>query len=113
MGKGASLGAKIGTAFGSIGIAIGGFIGETIGYMAGSKAGETVVKGARKIREPVVKDIKSIENAIKFAGRMSNGIKIFIVEQQACLDNFQMNNFMVFLTVNDSNVLILLITVCL
>ena len=78
MGKGAAVGAAIGTVFGPVGTAIGGFVGGTVGYMAGSKIGETVVKGAQKVRDSAVKVIKSTGNRIKSVDKaVSNGIKSF------------------------------------
>lgn len=65
MKEGAAIGAAAGTIFGAPGIAIGGFIGGTIGYMAGSKIGETVVKGAQKLRDGAVKVAKTIGSGIK------------------------------------------------
>lgn len=65
---GAAIGATIGSIFGPVGTAIGGFVGGTIGYMAGSKVGETVVKGAQKLREGAKKVIKSTGDTIKSIG---------------------------------------------
>lgn len=67
MGEGAAIGAAVGVIFGPVGAAIGGFVGGTVGYMAGSKIGETVVKGAQKIRDGAVKVAKPIGNGIKSA----------------------------------------------
>ncbi|MGN0464772.1 MAG: hypothetical protein ACI4F9_00295 [Lachnospiraceae bacterium] len=64
MGKGASIGAAVGTVFGPVGTAIGGFVGGTIGYMAGSKVGETIVKGAQKIRDGAVKVAKTVMSGV-------------------------------------------------
>lgn len=76
MGKGTAIGATIGTVFGPVGTAIGGFIGGAVGYMTGSKIGETVVKGAQKLRDGAVKTVKAIGNGIKDAVNAGmNGIK--------------------------------------
>jgi len=78
MGEGATVGAAVGAIFGPVGAAIGGFVGGTVGYMAGSKVGETVVKGAQKIRDGAVKVAKSIENGIKSAvSTVASGVKSF------------------------------------
>ena len=53
-----------GSVFGPVGIAVGGLIGGTIGYMAGSKVGETIVKGAQKIRKTVGEGIKSAAKTV-------------------------------------------------
>lgn len=60
MGEGAAIGAAAGAIFGPVGAAIGGFVGGTVSYMAGSKVGETVVKGAQKIRDGVLDVAKTI-----------------------------------------------------
>lgn len=65
MGKGTAIGAAVGTVFGPVGTAIGGFAGGTIGYMAGSKVGETIVKGAQKIRDGAVKAAKTVASGVK------------------------------------------------
>lgn len=62
--KGAAIGAAVGSVFGPVGIAVGGLIGGTIGYMAGSKVGETIVKGAQKIRKTVGEGIKSAAKTV-------------------------------------------------
>ena len=71
MGEGAAKGAVIGTAIGTflgiapIGAAIGGFVGGTVAYMAGSKVGETVVRGAQKLRNFAQKAVESTISKIK------------------------------------------------
>lgn len=76
MGKGAAIGAAAGTVFGPAGAAIGGFVGGTIGYMAGSKVGETIVRGAQKLRAGAVKAAKTVVSGVKrAAGTVSDGIK--------------------------------------
>lgn len=78
MGKGAAIGAAVGTVFGPVGTAIGGFVGGTIGYMAGSKVGETIVKGAQKIRDGAIKVAKTVASGVKnVVSTVSNGIKSF------------------------------------
>lgn len=78
MGKGATIGATAGAIFGPVGAAIGGFVGGTVGYMAGSKVGETVVKGAQKIREGAVNVAKTIGSGIKSAcSTVASGVKSF------------------------------------
>lgn len=78
MGKGATIGAAFGTAFGPAGIALGGFVGGTVGYMAGSKVGETVVKGAQKIRESAVEIAKTVvSNAKDAVCSIANGVESF------------------------------------
>ena len=78
MGKGAAIGATAGAIFGPVGAAIGGFVGGTVGYMAGSKVGETVVKGAQKIRDGAVKVAKTIGSGIKSAcNTVASGVKSF------------------------------------
>ena len=78
MGKGAAIGAEMGTVFGPVGIAIGGFVGGTVGYMAGSKVGETVVKGAQKIREGATKVVETIGTGVKKAATsFASGVKSF------------------------------------
>lgn len=64
MGEGAAIGATAGIIFGPVGAAVGGFVGGTVGYMAGSKIGETVVKGAQKLRDDAFKVVKTIGNNI-------------------------------------------------
>lgn len=68
MGEGAAVGAAAGAMFGPVGAAVGGFIGGTVGYMAGAKAGETVVKGARKVKEKVVERAKAVWEGVKDLG---------------------------------------------
>lgn len=65
MAKGATIGAAVGTVFGPAGAAIGGFVGGTVGYMAGSKVGETIVKGAQKIRDGARKVVKEVVSGVK------------------------------------------------
>lgn len=78
MGEGAAIGAAAGAIFGPVGVAIGGFVGGTVGYMAGSKVGETVVKGAQKIRDGAVKVAKTIGSGIKSAcSTVASGVKSF------------------------------------
>lgn len=78
MGEGAAIGAAAGAIFGPVGAAIGGFVGGTVGYMAGSKVGETIVKGAQKIRDGAVKVAKTIGNGIKSAvSTVASGVKSF------------------------------------
>lgn len=78
MGEGAAIGAAAGAIFGPVGAAIGGFVGGTVGYMAGSKVGETVVKGAQKLRDDAVKVVKTIGNGIKnVASTVASGVKSF------------------------------------
>lgn len=78
MGKGVAIGATAGAIFGPVGAAIGGFVGGTVGYMAGSKVGETVVKGAQKIRDGAVKVAKTIGSGIKSAcNTVASGVKSF------------------------------------
>lgn len=78
MGKGAAIGATVGTVFGPVGMAIGGFVGGTIGYMAGSKVGETIVKGAQKIRDGATKIAKTVASSVKnVVSNVSNKIKRF------------------------------------
>lgn len=88
MGKGVTIGAAFGTAFGPAGIAIGGFVGGTVGYMAGSKVGETVVKGAQKIRDGAVEIartvVSNVENAVCW---MANKAESFC-DKLACLFGF-------------------------
>lgn len=69
--KGAALGVAIGSVLGPAGAAVGGFVGGTVGYIAGSKVGETVVKGAQKVREVVTSTIKSVTSNV------SSGVKSF------------------------------------
>ena len=76
MGKGAAIGATVGAIFGPVGVAIGGFVGGTVGYMAGSKIGETVVKGAQKLRDGAVKVVKTLGIGVKnVVSGGANGIK--------------------------------------
>lgn len=76
MGEGAAVGAAVGTIFGPVGTAIGGFIGGTIGYMAGSKVGETIAKGAQKIRDGAFKAVKKVASGVKHtASAVTSGIK--------------------------------------
>ena len=78
MGEGAAIGAAAGAIFGPVGAAIGGFVGGTVGYMAGSKVGETIVKGAQKIRDGAVKVVKTIGNGIKSAvSTVASGVRSF------------------------------------
>ncbi len=78
MGKGAAIGAAVGNVFGPVGTAVGGFVGGTIGYMAGSKVGETVVKGAQKIRDGARKVASTIGSGIKSAmSTVTSGVKSF------------------------------------
>lgn len=78
MGEGAAIGAAVGTIFGPIGTAIGGFVGGTVGYMAGSKVGETIVKGAQKIRDGAVKVAKKVASGVKSAvSTVASGVKSF------------------------------------
>lgn len=65
MGKGSAVGAIVGAVFGPVGSAVGGFIGGTVGYMAGSKVGETIVRGAQKLRNGAIKVAKTIASGIK------------------------------------------------
>lgn len=76
MGEGAAMGATAGAIFGPAGMAIGGFVGGTIGYMAGSKVGETIVKGAQKLRDGACKVVKTIGSKIKDkCDSLVNGLK--------------------------------------
>ena len=78
MGKGAVIGAATGAIFGPVGAAIGGFVGGTVGYMAGSKVGETVVKGAQKIRDGARKVAKTIASGVKSTvSTVASGVKSF------------------------------------
>lgn len=78
MGKGVAIGATVGTVFGPVGTAIGGFTGGTIGYMAGSKVGETIVKGAQKIRNGAIKVARTVASGVKsVVNTVSNGIQSF------------------------------------
>lgn len=78
MGKGAAIGAATGAIFGPVGAAIGGFVGGTVGYMAGSKVGETVVKGAQKIRDGARKVAKTIASGVKSTvSTVASGVKSF------------------------------------
>ena len=58
------VGEVIGMVFGPVGSAIGGFIGGTVAYIAGSKVGETIVKGAQKLRDGAVKVVKMVAEGI-------------------------------------------------
>ena len=69
MEKGAIIGASIGQCLGPVGAVLGGFVGGTVGYMAGSKVGETVVKGAQKLREGAGKVVKETWNTVKSVGK--------------------------------------------
>ena len=62
---GAKIGTSIGTVLGPVGNAVGGFIGGTVGYMAGSKVGQTIVKGAKKVRDVAVETVKTVASGIK------------------------------------------------
>jgi hypothetical protein len=62
---GAKLGAALFSVVGPVGTAVGGFVGGALGYMAGSKIGETVVKGAQKLRDAAVKTVKSVWEGAK------------------------------------------------
>jgi len=78
IGKGSAIGAAVGTVFGPVGTAVGGFLGGTIGYMAGSKVGETIVKGAQKIRDGARKVASTIGDGIKSAANtVVSGVKNF------------------------------------
>lgn len=78
MGEGTAIGAAAGAIFGPVGVAIGGFVGGTVGYMAGSKVGETIVKGAQKIRDCAVNVTKAIGSGIKSrCSTVANGVKSF------------------------------------
>lgn len=78
MGEGAAIGVAAGAIFGPVGVAVGGFIGGTIGYMAGSKVGETIVKGAQKIRDGAVKVAKTIGTGIaSTVSTVASGVKSF------------------------------------
>ena len=61
---GAKIGTSIGTVLGPVGNAVGGFIGGTVGYMAGSKVGQTIVKGAKKVRDVAVDTVKTVASGI-------------------------------------------------
>lgn len=75
MGKGAAIGAAALSCFGPVGVAVGGFIGGTVGYIAGSKIGETVVKGAQKLRDVAVKTVKTIASgAVSAAKSIVSGV---------------------------------------
>lgn len=63
--KGAAIGAAVGTVLGPIGAAVGGFIGGTVGYMAGSKVGETIVKGAQKVRDGAREVVKAVASKVR------------------------------------------------
>lgn len=75
MESGASIGAAIGTVFGPVGSAICGFVGGTVAYMAGSKVGETIVKGAQKIRDGAVKAVKTVVSGV---GNFIGGVFDFV-----------------------------------
>lgn len=69
MGNGEAIGTAIGAMLGPVGSAIGGFVGGVIGYMAGSKVGETIIKGAQKLREGAIKVVKTVaEGVSNFVG---------------------------------------------
>lgn len=70
--KGAEIGGVIGSVLGPIGAAVVGFVGGAVGYMAGSKLGETVVKGAQKVRDTAKEFIKSGVETVK------SGVKSFV-----------------------------------
>lgn len=65
MRKGTAVEATIEIVLGSIGMAVGGFLGGTIGYMAGSKVGETIVEGTQKIRNSVIKFVKTVHHELR------------------------------------------------
>lgn len=76
MGEGSTIGIIAGMLFGPVGSAIGAFVGGTVAYMAGAKVGETVVKGAQKIRDGAIKVAKTIGLGISSAvGTLANGVK--------------------------------------
>lgn len=76
MGEGAAIGASIGTVLGPVGNAVGGFIGGTVGYMAGSKVGQTIVRGAKKVRDVAVETVKTVASGIKeAASTVFGGVK--------------------------------------
>lgn len=78
MGESAAIGAAAGAIFGPVGVAIGGFVGGTVGYIAGAKVGETIVKGAQKIRDGAVKVVETIGSGIKNAcSNIAGGVKNF------------------------------------
>ena len=78
MGECAASGAAIGAFLGPVGAAIGGFVGGTVGYMAGSKIGETIVKGAQKIRKVASNTIKTIASKAKNTFHTAvSGVKSF------------------------------------
>ncbi|WP_312046470.1 hypothetical protein [Anaerotignum sp.] len=78
MGEGATIGATVGAVFGPVGAAVGGFVGGTVGYMAGSKVGETVVKGAQKLREGAVKVAKTVVSEVKnVCSTVASGVSNF------------------------------------
>lgn len=78
MGEGAALGATVGAVFGPVGAAVGGFVGGTVGYMAGSKVGETIVKGAQKLREGAVKVAKTVVSEVKnVCSTVASGVSNF------------------------------------
>ena len=73
---GAKIGTSIGTVLGPVGNAVGGFIGGTVGYMAGSKVGQTIVKGAKKVRDVAVETVKTVASGIKeAASTVVDGVK--------------------------------------
>lgn len=78
MAKGTAIGASVGLMFGPAGAAIGGFIGGTVGYMAGSQIGETIVKGAQKMRDTAYGIMEKVGVGLKksIKGTM-HGIKSF------------------------------------
>lgn len=78
MKEGSAIGVAVGTIFGPVGVAIGGFVGGTIGFMAGSKVGETIVKGAQKIRDVAVKVAKNVASGVKnVCNTVASNIKSF------------------------------------
>ncbi len=79
MAEGAAAGAAIGAVFGPVGAAVGGFVGGSVGYMAGSKVGETLVKGAQKVRDCAVEAVHSIASGIGNAvSSIASGIGSFV-----------------------------------
>ena len=78
MAEGTALGAEIGTVFGPAGTAIGGFLGGAVSYMAGTKVGETIVKGAQKLRDGAKKIAKEVFASVKNVGsKVVDGVKNF------------------------------------
>lgn len=79
MGEGAAIGAAAGAVFGPIGAAVGGFVGGSVGYMAGSKVGETIVKGAQKVRDFVCGAAGAVVDTVKDVGSaLFEGVSNFI-----------------------------------